>query len=441
MKLTSTPKLYYLTAICILLSFSSVAQKKKAIKKMLDKSEIVQSQFTGFALYDEEKREMIYSLNEDKYFSPASNTKLLTFYTAMEMLGDSIPGLKYVVRGDSLIFWGTGDPTFLHHKLKTTKIVDFLKAAPQKLFFSAYNYEGNFYGRSWPYGDYNAYYQAEISSLPVYGNLVKFKANPNGPLSATPRYFESQLHPNTKNSSKNLNIRRELESNKFNFNEIPITEKLDQSIPWKTSPELTVLLLQDTLNRYIQIVDIPLPKDAKTIYTMETDSVLKELMLPSDNFIAEQLLLVCSTLLGDKLSTPKAIQYSQANFFKDLSHPFQWADGSGLSRSNLFTPKSIIELLIKIKAKVNDEERLHSLLPAGGLAGTLRSAYKTDPDGKAFVWAKTGTLNAVHNQSGYIITKKGKRLIYSFMNNNYVRPTAEVRNEMVRIVTEIHDKY
>jgi len=89
---------------------------------------------------------------------------------------------------------------------------------------------------------------------------------------------------------------------------------------------------------------------------------------------------------------------------------------------------------------VNDEDRLHSLFPAGGVSGTLKRAYNTD-DGNPFVWAKTGTLTNVHNQSGYIITKKGRKLIYSFMNNNFTRTTLEIRNEMVRVITKIHNEY
>jgi len=111
-----------------------------------------------------------------------------------------------------------------------------------------------------------------------------------------------------------------------------------------------------------------------------------------------------------------------------------------LSRYNLFTPNTSITLLKKISAKVNDDERLHSLFPAGGVSGTLKRAYKTD-NGNPFVWAKTGTLTNVYNQSGYIITRKGKKLIYSFMNNNFTKTTEEIRNEMERIITKIHNDY
>ncbi len=46
-----------------------------------------------------------------------------------------------------------------------------------------------------------------------------------------------------------------------------------------------------------------------------------------------------------------------------------------------------------------------------------------------------------YNQSGYLVTRKGRRLTFSFMNNNFTEPPRQVRNEMVRIITFIHDNY
>ena len=89
---------------------------------------------------------------------------------------------------------------------------------------------------------------------------------------------------------------------------------------------------------------------------------------------------------------------------------------------------------------MKNDSLLHSFLPAGGVIGTIKSAYKTDR-GLPFVWAKTGSLFNNHNQSGYLITRKGRHLAFSFMNNNFTRPSHEIREEMVRIITYLHDNY
>ncbi|MGZ3776244.1 MAG: D-alanyl-D-alanine carboxypeptidase [Mucilaginibacter sp.] len=185
---------------------------------------------------------------------------------------------------------------------------------------------------------------------------------------------------------------------------------------------------------------MPLAADAKVIYDENADTVYRHMLQPSDNFIAEQLLLVCSSVKFKVLNSDSVINYSKAHYLDDLPDQPQWADGSGLSRFNLFTPRSIVALLCKISDEMKNDSLLHSLLPAGGVTGTIRSAYKTD-NGQPFVWAKTGSLMNNHNESGYLITRKGKHLAFSFMNNNFTRPSREIRDEMVRIITYIHDNY
>ncbi len=97
-------------------------------------------------------------------------------------------------------------------------------------------------------------------------------------------------------------------------------------------------------------------------------------------------------------------------------------------------------MLIKVRDKVGNEQRLLNLFPVGGVSGTIRTAFKTD-NGVPFVWAKTGTLSNVRIQGGYLVTRKGKKFVYSFMNNNFLIPSADISNEMVRIMTLIHEKY
>lgn len=407
---------------------------------MFKKSTINKNHFTGFALYDQDKKKMIYEWNAAQYFTPASNTKLFTFYTALQMLGDSIPGLRYIVRNDSLIFWGTGDPAFLHAALKSTKVYGLLKNSTQKLFYSASNFTGDFYGEGWPYGDYNEYYQAETTALPIEGNVVMISVDAQGKLQAKPTYFQDCLQADSSFQPQKYIVKRSIFENKFVYPAGKAPSNFKQEIPWKTNPTLTLALLQDTLKKPIRLIHLNLPESAKTLYSIAADSVYKQMLWPSDNFVAEQLLLICSSLLPGNLSTKAAIDYSKKNFLNDLPNEPQWADGSGLSRYNLFTPGSIVALLQKIEKKVGNEKRLHRLLSAGGVSGTLRNAYKTD-HGLPFVWGKTGSLSNNHNQSGYLITRKGKHLVFSYMNNNFIQPSAAIREEMVRIITEIHNRF
>lgn len=428
--------------VLLLSSITISAQKipHRKIKKLIEKSEILNEHFTGFALYDQNKDKIIYEQNASKHFVPASNTKMYTFYTVLNMLGDSIPALKYVVKGDSLIFWGTGDPTLSYSTFKSNKVLDFLKKTEKKLFFVSNNYKGNFYGAGWNYDDYQEDFQPEMTAFPVEGNTVKVYKNDNGEVTVKPTFLQPFFKLDANYIPENLIIKRDFYTNQFTYPATISKTGYIQEIPFKTSPELTISLLKEKINKDISLLDIELPKDFKIIYSEKTDDVLRKMMMVSDNFIAEQLLLVCSSTLSNDLSTNAMIEYSKTNFMKEFANDIAWVDGSGLSRYNLFTPNTSIAVLKKISIKVNDDERLHSLFPAGGVSGTLKRAYKTD-DEKPFVWAKTGTLTNVYNQSGYIITRKGKKLIYSFMNNNFTKTTEEIRDEMSRIITKIHNDY
>lgn len=423
----------------IICSACSMNQKMaKQVARQFDKPAITNQYHTGFALYDLQSKRMIYEKDADRYFVPASNTKLYTFYAGLKMLGDSIPALRYVERGDSLIFWGTGDPSFLENQLKGDRVLRFLKHSPKKLFFAAGRYTGNFYGNGWSWDDFNDYYQPEINEFPIKDNMLALSGS-NGKLQVLPASLNNCVVKDTSADRKAFRVVRAYDQNLFRYPDMPVPAHYTQYVPYKTSTVLTVNLLTDTVKRSIGVVNMKMPGDAKTLYSVKTDSVLKAMMLPSDNFIAEQLLLVYSNSLGAELNGVKAIAHVRKQYLSNLPGNPSWVDGSGLSKGNLFSPRDMVSVLDSIYHTVKDQKRLFDMLPAGGKSGTLKNAYpKTD---NPFVYGKTGTLSGVHNQSGYVLTKKGKVLIYSFMNNNYVLPTAEVRKEMARVVSYIHEHF
>lgn len=167
--------------------------KKRKIKKQFKHSQIVNDHFTGFALYDMDEKKMVFELNSDKYFTPASNTKLFTFYTCHKMLGDSIPAFKYEVHHDSLVFWGTGDPSFLHSDLKGINGFKFLQNSSKKLYYSTTGYTGDFFGPGWGWDDYNDDYQVEINALPIEDNEALLYADHDGNMQVKPNYFKRYL--------------------------------------------------------------------------------------------------------------------------------------------------------------------------------------------------------------------------------------------------------
>ncbi|MBT0812669.1 D-alanyl-D-alanine carboxypeptidase [Litoribacter ruber] len=424
---------YLITALVLIITLQAEAQRlnKRQVKRIFDRSEIMQEHFVGFVLYDQEKERVIYEENSQKYFLPASNTKLFTLYAALNMLGDSIPALRYEERGDSLIVWGTGDPTFLHEKFEDQRAFDFLKNQEKTIYLSI-DRDGSsvLEPSNW---------RADINSIPIAANTAQVMGSAEG-FRSFPASIAQFIKQDTALLEDKFILRRAKVGYDLNYPALPIPEKFESKVLYTVGSDLTAQILADTLQKEVRLTNIAMPEDARTLYSVPTDSLLKHMMLPSDNFLAEQILMLCSSTLDGEMGIKKAIDHSLENFMADLPAEPKWSDGSGLSRFNLFTPETIIHLIGKIKDKVGDEDRLKDLMPVGGISGTLKSAYQLD-NGVPFVWAKTGTLTYAHLQSGILETRNGKRLRFAFMNNNFVRPTAEIREEMVRIMTEIHERF
>ncbi len=437
------PFLFY----CLLCLFTACKASRpgisaRQINKRIKSSPVFSQYFSGFALYDLQAGKMIADNNASKYFTPASNTKIFTFYTSLRMLGDSIPAFKYIIKNDSLIFRGTGDPSFLHQDFKSTRGYEFLAQQSKQLFYAPASYSGYHLGPGWAWSDFNGYYSAEKSTFPIYGNIVRFQVNAQQEIDVYPGFFRSALL--TTNLIKPVDedyIQRKLSNNTFTY--YPDVKAVDftQDIPFQQSTPLLLELLSDTLHKDVQLIEnlsVNLP-GANILYSLPADTLYKKMMQESDNFIAEQLLLVCSSTLSDSLSSERTIKYAAENFLNDLPDRPIWKDGSGLSRYNLFTPRSIVSLLLDIY-KIVPQERLFTIFPAGGVSGTIKSWYKSDA-GKPYVFAKTGTLSNVHCLSGYLVTRKGRTLVFSFMHNNYTISTNEIRQEMSNILKELHEKY
>lgn len=428
-----------LLLILVLLSSCTVHR----IRQSVDKSEIFNhSGFTGFMLQDPTTNKTLHAVNEDIYFVPASNTKLFTFYTAYKLLGESVNALNMVERGDSLIFWGTGDPSLLHPDFHGEATLKALQNTARKLFFADNTYQVTPNGPGWSWSWYTYYFGAERSALPIYGNVVRFSRTEDNPsLTVYPAYFRKNTvpFPETTFSQPVRDQSRNLFQVPFHWKE---GSTLNTDKPFLTSPLLTVALLEDVLGKSIQIIPFDAVKGVKPtkVKGIETQLLFKQMMEDSDNFLAEQLMLLVSDALFDSLDFDAAVTYANKELLADLSAVPQWADGSGLSSNNKFTPRSIIELLDKIKKEV-PEEKIFDYFPAGGSKGTIRAWYKADEGEKPYIYAKTGTLSNSICLSGYLLTKSGKTLYFSFLHNNYPIPSDDLKREMERVLYQIHDTY
>ena len=95
------------------------------LKRELKKSTVLSQQHTGISIQNLGEKKELAAYQSNKYYNPASNTKLFSYYAGLCALGDSIPGLEYLEWGELLIIRGTGDPSLLHPDLPKSKVLIF----------------------------------------------------------------------------------------------------------------------------------------------------------------------------------------------------------------------------------------------------------------------------------------------------------------------------
>ena len=439
------------------------AQRLPWLQGLLDSSAILRQHQVGLSLADATTGEDLFGYQDSKYFTPASTMKLFSFYAGLHLLGDSLPSLRYFSRHDTLFFQGTGDPTLLHGDVPSRRAYNFLLSRPEKkLAYCAIACVPAF-GPSWTWDDYGYYFQPERGAFPIYGHTVRFYAaappkpraggvaavRPAGPIPqrvrVLPRFFAPLVSPATPNLltpglDEDTHVLRAPLENRFYV--LPSNKKWVDETPFRTSSGLMLRLLGDTLRRATTSAKWnPRPglDSIRTLYGLRVDSLYRRMLRVSDNFLAEQLLLMCSTKIGyrDSLSTGRVIRHTRQHLLAGLPDPIFWVDGSGLSRLNLLTPRTLTALLLKLHKEV-PEHRLLSLLAAGGGQGTLRKRYHnaTGP----WVWGKTGTLSNNLNVCGYLRTKSGRLVAFSFLNNNHVVESGDMRNEVERVLRQVRDR-
>lgn len=380
----------------------------------------------GICIYNPTDKDYIYRYNDIKYFTPASNTKLYTFYAGLNILGDSTTGIQYQIFHDTMFIRGTGDPSLLHPDFKEQQALRFLEDANLPIAFLNPPDESAMFGQGWTWDDYNKSYQPERSAMPVYGNVARFTVEDRH-IHVEPEWFAAHrlLHRNRRMRVYAFYVRREPGRNIFDYNIRLYHDPDPQEVPFMVNNgSVSAQLLSAAIHKKISYrPDKKLPVDGWiTVRNVPLDSMFHYMLYRSDNFYAEQTLQMCSMKLFDTISTHHIIRYMLENDLADLPNAPRWVDGCGLSRYNLFTPLDMVSVLDKIYEEY-PHARIDSMLPTGG-EGTLKDLYR---DMRGYIFAKTGSLEHVATLSGYLTTQKGNTFIFSVLINNCISPLDDAR--------------
>ena len=92
-------------------------------------------------------------------------------------------------------------------------------------------------------------------------------------------------------------------------------------------------------------------------------------------------------------------------------------DGSGLSRNDMVTAESTLQLLTYMQ-RHRYAATFRDALPIAGVDGTLRNRFKGTA-AENNLRAKTGSLSSAASLSGYLTTASGEKLVFSIMVNNF----------------------
>ena len=436
--------------------------------------------YWGVLVIDAATGDVLFALNPERYFAPASNTKLFTMAPAMATLGPDYRFRTTIetrgtvdrhgrLRGN-LVLVGRGDPNLSNRKFPLEKKVE-RDGPPEKILAELadavvargvkqlegdvvaddtyFTYER--FPSGWEIDDMLWGYGAAVSALSVNDNTLFLELRP-GEREGAPAWFgiepwadyykiQNTITTGPRGSEQKIQVSREpgsrliVLSGIVPLNAEPHTLALAVEEPAEHAAHLLKRLLEARGVRVYgearaqhlspgESRDAPGASGGATTVLAEHTSVplveaVRVMNKISQNLHAELLLRTAAREKAGATTTEAALKFAQ-EFLKGIGieeGDVVLFDGSGLSRRNLVTPEAVVKLLNYI-AQQPWGEAFRSTLPIAGEDGTLSDRMKDTPAADR-IWAKTGSLGHVSSISGYATTVRGTRLVFSMFGNNH----------------------
>ena len=340
--------------------------------------------FSGVLIKDLNTQEVLFSHNEDKFFTPASLTKIFTLLAALEIFNEeqyAYPTFFYFssttpgeINGDLYIV-GSGDPTQTPEVIR--KIADALvqkfniKCISGDIVLDNSKFSPEeFLGRGWMWDDKNPL----IGALTVTGYKVKEKQNSY--LNTMPflwgKIFSQEL------SKKGVKIEGNIRIGKVQ---------------------------EDLRIKYIY-------------YSDTLDKILAYMMKKSDNQSAENIFRTLAPEDNPEGVSTIARAIASLEEVMDIFLGLKWGkdyilvDGCGLSEYNLTTPTHLVEAITYLYQKF--DFKILDYFANTKEKGTLKERLPFQ------VWGKTGTLSSTSALAGLFETKNKRWVVFCLMENNFI---------------------
>jgi serine-type D-Ala-D-Ala carboxypeptidase/endopeptidase (penicillin-binding protein 4) len=167
------------------------------------------------------------------------------------------------------------------------------------------------------------------------------------------------------------------------------------------------------------------------------------LMKMSQNLIAETLMTRIGVAADvpdpDPLVAARGVYERTLAGWGVPATAFIAADGSGLSRYDYLTAEALVTVLTQLARDPRHAEPFDATLPIMGVDGTLERRLRGTP-AQGRIHAKTGTLSNVRALAGYLTTRSGERLAFTFIANNFQGRGAPIDAVIDRALLALVDK-
>jgi serine-type D-Ala-D-Ala carboxypeptidase/endopeptidase (penicillin-binding protein 4) len=409
----------------------------------------------GLCVRSLDRGDELYARNADAAFVPASNQKLLVTAAALDALGSDFSFTTRVLalgtrrggtlRGD-LVLQGGGDPTLTTEGLAA--LADRVAAAGIRCVTGRVRGDDSIFDRQrfgigWTWDDESFPYAAPISGLTLNGNTVEVEVRPGVRPGAPPTV---RLDPPTAPMALRVHAITAPpgEPATLGIDRTRARDEIEVSgrLPWHGEPVIARVTVEDPSlyaatvftgllrERGVRVDGPPIvlgaPRTAAFLGEVRSpplSAIIREMNKKSENLVAEMLLKA----LGMRDAGPAAgtgiggAGGAVLRTFLERSGlrgpALVLADGSGLSRQDLVSPRNLVRLLAAMDRRP-DRDAFFDSLPVAGVDGTLRHRMAGTAAAGA-VRAKTGTLTHVTALSGVATTHDGERLAFSILTNNY----------------------
>jgi D-alanyl-D-alanine carboxypeptidase/D-alanyl-D-alanine-endopeptidase (penicillin-binding protein 4) len=441
------------------------AQLKASIDTVINRPLFSRARW-GILIKNLASTQTLYSHDAQKYFTPASNAKLLTTAAALKQLGANFRIRTSVYQdGDGVLrVVGRGDPSFKNAQL--TMLAKQLRQQGitqiNELIADDSYFQGDMIPASWQWEDVQASYGAPINSLILNENAAVLTAIPQSigqPLQlqwADPtEAYQWRVVNNSVTTQKDepgaVRVSRDLKG---------AVLYIQGQLAVNSQPDITGIAVFDPIQNFLRNFRQSLAKEGITVKQTNISSnknerevaaiespplsqLLIETNLNSNNLFAEALLRSLANnqpLAKNQTTVDVGLKVMRDTLTQLGVEPssYKLLDGSGLSRKNLISPEALVQVLQAMAASP-EAKVFRASLPVAGVSGTLTERFRNTP-AEGIVQAKTGTLMGAIALSGYINSSQYEPLAFSIIVNQSEQPASAIRqaiDDVVVLLTQL----